>query len=113
MILGADLSGQSQSDLLAVGVTQSDLSLVNTDGGIFQLGQIDASLFFDIVADDLVDLDLLGHALLLGLGNGNVDVDLQGFVDQGHSVFLGLVFLSAVLVFSMVVLVLSVAGRSA
>ena len=108
-VLGAHLGGQGQGHLLAVGVAQNDGGLVDGDGGVLEGGQVDASLLGNVLADDLVDLDLLGHAHLLGLGHGHVDGHLQRDVDQRHAVLLGLVLLAAVLMFSLIVMPVAVA----
>ena len=111
-LLGAGLSGEGQGDLLAVGLADDDLGLVDRVGAILELGHVEALLLLDVVAHDLGDGDVLVDAGLDGLGGGNVDGHVQGFGDQRDAVLLGLVLLAAVLVLSGALLV-AVAGRGA
>ena len=108
----ASLGGQSQSDSVAVGLSQDDLNLVNGVGAIFEFGHIEAFLFNNVSAFDFGDGDLLGHAVLDGFGDGDLDGHVQGDSDKGDSVGLSLVLLTTVLVFSSSVVV-TVSGGAA
>ena len=72
----------------------------------------DAKPYLDVSADNFGDDDVLGDAVLDGLGGGNLDGDGQRFGDKGDTVGLGLVFLTAVLVLTSSV-VISVTRRAA
>lgn len=98
--LAAGLGGQGQGDGVAVGLSEDDLGLVDGVGSVLELGNVEALLLLDVVADNLGDDDVLGHAVLDGLGDGDVDVNDKGFGDEGNLVALGLVLLTAVLVFA-------------
>ena len=96
--LAAGLGREGEGDGVAVGLAEDGLDLVDGVGAVLELGHVEAPLLDDVLADDLGDRDLLGHAVLDGLGHGDLDVDGQGLGDEGDAVGLGLVFLAAVLV---------------
>lgn len=108
----ASLSGQSQGDGVAVGFAQDHLLLVNSVGTIFELGNVEAFLFFDILAFNFGDDDILGHTGLDWFRSGHIDGNFKGFVDQGNSVSLSLVFFTAVLVFTSTIMI-TITRRSA
>merc|ERR1712227_758895 len=86
--LAARLGGEAQGDLLTAGLSDDGLGLV--------------------LADDLCDLNGLGDADFLGGGVGEAAGDLQGVGDQRDLVGLGLVLLTADLVFSLSVSMVAV-----
>ena len=84
LLLGAGLGGQGEGDLVAVGLSQDDLGLVDGHGAVLELDQVDALLDVDILADDLGQLDGLGDALLDGLGRGHLHLHTaSGSVTRG------------------------------
>ena len=113
LVLGAVLGGEGEGELLTAGLSQNDLLLVDSVGGILELGHVEALLFNLVLALNLGDLNGLGDADLVGGGVGQGAGLLLGLSDQGHSVGLGLVLLSAVLVLAGAVTGGSVAGWAA
>ena len=113
MLLGASLGGEGESDVVAVGLSQNDLGLVDGGGGVLKLGNVEALLLLDVLADNLGDGDLLLDADLLGLWSSDIDRDLEGLSHQGNLEALGLVLLVAVLVLTATIVGLAVAGRLA
>ena len=109
----AGLGGEGEGDLVAVGLAEDDLALLDGVGAVFELGDVEALLLFDVTADNFGDLDGLGHAVPDGLGSGNINADDEGGVDQGDGVLLGLVLFLAVLVFASVGVGAAVAGSVA
>ena len=103
--LGAHLGGEGEGDLLAVGLAEDDLGLLDGLSAVLELGEGDALLDLDVLADDLGDLKGDVDALLPRLGDVAVDLDGEGLVDLGDAVGLGLVLLPAVLVLAMGLLV--------
>jgi len=108
----AGLGWQSKGDSVAVRFTQDDFLLVNNIDVINETSDVEAFVLNDVFADNFGKDDVLDDAGLDGLGVGQVDGDVEGSVDEGNFVSLGLVFLAAVLVFSGTVVV-SVSGRLA
>jgi len=94
------LGWEGQSDIIAVWLAQNDLSLVNSVGAVFKLGNIEALLLLDVLADNLGDGDVLGNTDLNWVWGSNLNVDVQWDSDKGDLERLGLVFLMAVLVLS-------------
>ena len=111
--LGASLGGEGEGDVVAVWLSEDDLGLVDGGGGVLELGDVEALLLLDVLADNLGDGDLLLDAHLLGLGSGDVDGDLKGLGHQRDLEALGLVLLVAVLVLAGTVVGLAVTGRLA
>ncbi len=109
----AGLGGEGEGDLVAVGLSEDDLALLNGVGAVLELGDVEALLLLDVTADNFGDLDGLGHAVPDGLGSGNIDADDEGGVDQGDGVLLNLVLFLAVLVLSGVGVGAAVAGSVA
>jgi len=109
----AGLGGEGEGDLVAVGLAEDDLALLDGVGAVLELGDVEALLLFDVTADNFGDLDGLGHAVPDGLGSGNIDADDEGGVDQGDGVLLGLVLFLAVLVLAGVGVGAAVAGSVA
>ena len=113
LVLGAVLGGEGEGELLAAGLSQDNLLLVDSVGGVLELGNVEALLLNLVLALDLGDLNGLGDADLVGGGVGQGAGLLLGLSDQGHSVGLGLVLLSAVLVLAMTVAGGTVSGWAA
>ena len=113
LVLGAVLGGEGEGELLAAGLSQDNLLLVDSVGGVLELGNVEALLLNLVLALDLGDLNGLGDADLVGGGVGQGAGLLLGLSDQGHSVGLGLVLLSAVLVLAMTVAGRTVSGWAA
>jgi len=110
LIMGffAGLGGESKGDGITFGFSQNNLGLDDGVGGVDQTGNVEASLRLDIFADNLIDFDDLGDAGLDGFSIGQVNSDGQGFGDKGDFVSLGLVFLTAVLMFSCTVTTMAI-----
>ena len=108
MSLAAGLGGEGQSDLLTAGLSDDCLHLVHHVGGINKLGDIEADIVDLVLALDLCDLNGLGDTDLLGSWVRQRAGDLQGGGDQRNLVSLGLVLLTADLVFSLAVSVVAV-----
>merc|ERR1712203_218769 len=102
VLLPAGLSVKGEGDLLAAGLPDDDLLLVNGVGGIDELGNVEALVFNLVLAFDLGDGDVLGDTDLLGGGVGKAALDSEGGSDEGDLVGLGLVLLVAHLVFTVV-----------
>merc|ERR1712045_721606 len=100
--LPVGLSVKGESDLLAAGLPDDDLLLVNGVGGIDELGNVEALVLNLVLALDLSDGDVLGDADLLGGRVGKAALDSEGSSDKGNLVGLGLVLLMADLVLTMV-----------
>jgi len=105
VLLGASLGGQSQGDIIAVGLAKDNFSLVNDIHIILKLGNVEALLLLDVLADNLGDGDVLGHAVLDWLWGSNINLDVQWDSDKGDLERLGLVFLMTVLVLTSSVVV--------
>ena len=110
VLLGAGLGGEGEGDIVAVGLAQDNLGLVDGGGGVLELGDVEALLLLDVLADDLGDGDLLVNADLLGLGSSDIDGNLKGLGHQWDLERLGLVLLVAVLVLAATVSLVAVAG---
>jgi len=108
----AGLGWQSKGNSVAVRFSQDDFDLVDNIDGINKLGNVEAFLFDNIFADNLGEDDVFDDTGLDGFGVGQIDSDVKGSVDKGDFVSLGLVFLTAVLVFSCSV-VIAITGRFA
>ena len=96
--LPVGLSVKGESDLLAAGLPDDDLLLVNGVGGIDELGNIGALVLDLVLALDLRDGDVLGATDLLGGSVGKAALDNEGSNDKGNLVGLGLILLMADLV---------------
>jgi len=96
----AGLGRQSKGNSIAFRIAQDNLGLDDGVGAVDQTGNVEASLGCDIFADNLINFDFLDDASFDGLGIGQVNSDGFGFGDKGDFVGLGLVFLTAVLMFS-------------
>jgi len=101
----AGLGRQSKGDGVTFGVSQDNFGLDNSVGGVNQFGNIETSLRYNIFADNLIDFDILGDTGLDGFSIGQVNSDVKRGIDSGDFVSLGLVFLTAVLVFSSTVVI--------
>ena len=105
MLLGAGLGGQGEGELLAAGLSDDGLDLVDGVGAVLELGNVEALLLNLVLALDLGDGDGLGDAGVGGGGVGQLALLLVDLGDEGDLVGLGLVLLTAVLM-----LTVSVAG---
>merc|ERR1719208_264191 len=110
--LAAGLGWESEGDLFTAWLTNNDLLLVNSVGSINKLGNIETLVFNFVFTLDLSDLDRLGHTDLLGGRVGKHARDLKRSSDKRNLVSLGLVFLTAHLVFSMAIRLVTVAVSS-
>jgi len=109
----AGLGWQSKGDRVAVRFTQDDFLLVNNIGSINKLGNIEANIVNLVFAGNGGDSDVLGDTGLDGFGVGQLNGNLEGFGDKGNFVSLGLVFLTAVLVFTGTVVIAITGGFAA
>ena len=101
--MGAGLGGEGKGDFITGRGSDDDLGLVHDVGGILELGNIEALLLNIITADNLGDLNVLGDTDLDRLGVSNSDLNGKGGSDKGNLVGLGLVFLTAKLMFTMTI----------
>ena len=95
--------------MVTLWLSDDGLHLVDGVGGINKLGDIEADVLDLVLTLDLCDLNGLGHTDFLGSWVRKRAGDLQGGGDQRDLVSLGLVLLTADLVFSLSVSVVSVA----
>jgi len=100
IVLGASLGWEGEGNILTAGFTNDDLLLVNSVGSINKLGNIEALVLNQVLALNLGDLNGLCDADLLWSRVGKRARDLKRDGDKGDLVSLGLVFLTAHLVFS-------------
>merc|ERR1719397_872635 len=100
--LGATLGWQRECHLLAAGLPDDDLLLVDRVGGVDELGNVEALVLNLVLALDLGDGDVLGDTDLLGGRVGKAALDSEGGSDKGDLVGLGLVLLSTILMFTVV-----------
>lgn len=102
VLLPASLGVEGEGDLLAAGLSDDDLLLVNGVGGIDELGNVEALVLNLVLALDLGDGDVLGDTDLLGGRVGKAALDGERGSDKGDLVGLGLVLLVAHLVLTVV-----------
>ena len=102
VLLPAGLSVEGEGDLLAAGLPDDDLLLVNGVGGIDELSNIEALVLNLVLALDLRDGDVLGDTDLLGDRVGKAALDCEGSSDKGNLVRLGLVLLPTILMLTRV-----------
>merc|ERR1712106_725607 len=100
MGLAARLGWEGKRDLVTAGFSNDDLLLVNSVGSINKLGNIEALGLNLVLTLYLGDLNSLCDTDLLGGRVGQHTGLLKGDSDKGDLVSLGLVFLTAHLVFS-------------
>merc|ERR1712128_269239 len=100
MSLGTGLSWQREGDLFTAWLSNHNLLLLNSVGGISKLGNVEALVLNLVLTLDLGDLNGLGHTDLLGGWVGKGTGDLEGHSDKGDLICLGLVFLPADLMLS-------------
>merc|ERR1719232_1326351 len=112
MSLAASLCGEGKSDLFTDWLTNDDLLLVNSVGSISKLGNIEALVLNLVLALNLGDLNSLGDTDLLGGRVGKHAGLLKGGSDKGDLVSLSLVFLTAYLVFSLAISMMSISISS-
>ena len=102
------MCGEGKSDLFTAWFTNDDLLLVNSVGSISKLGNIEALVLNLVLTLNLGDLDRLGDTDLLGGRVGKHAGHLKGGSDKGDLVSLSLVFLTAYLVFSLAIAMMSI-----
>merc|ERR1719315_568870 len=103
MSLGTGLSGEGESDLLTAGLSNHNLLLLNSVGGISKFGHIETLVLNLILTLDLSDLNCFGYTHLLGGRVGQLAGNLQGSSDKGDLVSLSLVLLAADLMLSLAI----------
>merc|ERR1739838_1279439 len=81
VLLPASLGVEGEGDLLAAGLSDDDLLLVDGVGGINELGNVEALVLNLVLADDLSDGDVLGDTDLLGGSVGKAALDGKGGSD--------------------------------
>ena len=108
VLLPAGLGVEGEGDLLAAGLSDDDLLLVNGVGGIDELGNVEALVLNLVLALDLGDGDVLGDAHLLGGRVGKAALDGERGSDKGDLVGLGLVLLSTILILTVVTVWMSI-----
>jgi hypothetical protein len=85
MLLFASLCTQSESDLLATGLSNDDLLLVNSVGGINKLGHIEALVLNLVLTLNLSDGDVLNNTNLFWCRIGKAAGDLKRGTYQENS----------------------------
>jgi len=110
--LGAGLGGEGQGELLAAGLSDDGLDLVNNILSINKLGNVETSVLNLVLALDFSDLDGLGDTDLLRGRVGEGARDLKRIGHKWDLVSLGLVFLMAHLVFSLTISLMSISISS-
>lgn len=106
------MGGEGEGDGITVGLAENGFDLIDSVGTVFELGNVEAFFFHDVVADNFGENNVLGDAALDGFGDSDGHGHLSGDCDQGDAVSLGLVFSSAVLVFTGTIMI-TVSGRRA
>jgi len=101
MSLSTSLGGECESDLLTAGLSNDNLLLFHSVGGISKLGNIETLVFNLILTLNLSDLDGFGDTDLLWGWIGKAAGNLQWNSYEGNLVGLGLVFLTTDLMFSL------------
>jgi len=112
MSFGTSLSRQGEGDLLTAGLSNDNLLLLNSVGGISELGDIEALVLNLVLTLDFGDLDGLGDTDLLGSWVGKAAGNLKGLGDKGNLVGLGLVLLPADLVFTLSTISITMASMA-
>jgi len=112
LIMGffAGLGRQSKGNSITFGFSQDNFALDDGVGAVDKTGNIEAFLGLDIFADNFVNFDDLGDTGLDGLSIGQVNSDVFRGINSGDFVSLGLVFFTAVLVFSSTVVITITGG---
>jgi len=111
-VLSTGLGGEGKGDILTAWFTNDDLLLVNSVGSISKLGNIEALVLNLVLALNLSDLDSLGDTDLLGGRVGERASNFQWDGDKGDLVSLSLVFLTAYLVFSLTISLVTISISS-
>ena len=106
------LSVQRQLNVIALWVSDDGLDLFHGVGGVNKLGHVEAGVLDLVLALDLCDLDGLGDTDFLGGGVRERARDLKRVGDQRDLVSLGLVFLTADLVFSLSISLVAISVSS-
>merc|ERR1719278_1298640 len=112
MGLAAGLCREGKGDLFTAWFTNDDLLLVNSVGSISKLGNIEAFVLNLVLTLNLSDLNSLGDTDLLRGRVGEHAGHLKGGSDKGDLVSLSLVFLTAYLVFSLAISLVSISISS-
>merc|ERR1719471_1487376 len=110
--LAARLSREGEGDHFTAWFSNDNLLLVNSVGSINKLGNIKTFVLNLVFTLDLSDLDRLGHTDLFGSRVGKHARDLKRGSDKRNLVSLCLVFLTAHLVFSMAIRLVTVSVSS-
>jgi len=111
-VLSTGLGWEGEGNIFTAWFTNDDLLLVNSVGSISKLGNIEALVLNLVLALNLGDLDSLGDTDLLGGRVGEHAGLLKGGSDKGDLVSLSLVFLTAYLVFSLAISLVSISISS-
>jgi len=111
-VLSTGLGWEGEGNLFTAWFTNDDLLLVNSVGSISKLGNIEALVLNLVLALNLGDLDSLGDTDLLGGRVGQGAGNFQGGSDEGDLVSLSLVFLTAYLVFSLTISLVTISISS-
>jgi len=111
-VLSTGLGWEGEGNLFTAWFTNDDLLLVNSVGSISKLGNIEALVLNLVLALNLGDLNSLGDTDLLGGRVGEHAGLLKGGSDEGDLVSLSLVFLTAYLVFSLAISLVSISISS-
>ena len=104
---GAGLSRQFKGNSVAVRFTNDNLLLVNNVNTINQFSNIETSLFNNIFADNFSKHNILDDTGGDRSGVGQINSDVKGLSDKGDFVGLSLVFLSAYLMFTLVMITIA------
>jgi len=110
--LGASLGWERECELLAAGLSDDGLNLVNNILSIDKLGNVEADIVNLVLALDLGDLNGLGDTDLPWGWVGEGARDLKRVGHKWDLVSLGLVFLMAHLVFSLTISLMSISISS-
>merc|ERR1712168_1780182 len=103
MGFGAGLGWKGEGDPLTAGLSDHNLPLFNSVGGISKLGNIEALVLNLVLTLNLSDLNSLGDTHLLRGRVGQLAGNLKRGSDKGDLVSLGLVLLTADLMFSLAI----------
>ena len=113
VVLGAGLGGEGEGELLAAGLSNHHILLVDHHAAVLPLGHAEALARHLVGALHLGDDNGLGDADLLGGRVGQLALLCLGHGDQGHAVGLGLILLATDLVLAGAVVGVAVAGGPA
>merc|ERR1712200_213289 len=108
----ASLGWERKGNLFTAWFTNDDLLLINSVGSISKLCNIEALVLNLVLALNLGDLNSLGYTDLLWGRVGEHARLLKGGSDEGDLVSLSLVFLTAYLVFSLTISLVTISISS-